>query len=1347
MYKSADGGASWNMINNGLSSLIVQSLVIPPASPGTVYAGTNSSLYRSMDGGTSWSKINSGLANLNIQSLVMNPIASGILYAGTDGGIFRTSNAGVSWTAFNGGLDNLYIRSLAMDPTTPATLYAGTWGSGVYKSIDNGLSWNAVNAGLTNLLLRSFAINPAAPATLYAGTDGGVFKSTDGGASWAQAGTGISDPHINTLAIDPVTPATLYAGTDGGVFKSTDGGTSWSQTNNGITSPYVRSLNIDPVTPATLYAGTDGGVFKSTDGGATWSIFNSGLTNLHIRSLAIDPASTATLYAGTEGSGVFKMTALDISVSPAPYDFGNIIINTPSTTQTFTVSNTGASPLSVYSMSIAGTDNPMFTLAPGSCPNLTPAIPAGGSCTVTVTFTPSLVGTKNVALRIASNSANYGTLDVPLTGTGIIQLFTLTVIQDGTGSGTVDLSTGGSCAGACSQSFAAGTTVQLTPTPDIGSAFAGWTGCDSVTGNICTVTMGGAKNVKATFNVVTQETQLYLWKNIGPAGASITSPATIYAGTTGSGAFRSTDGGKNWVVVNTGLTSPFVNTVAVDPLTPATVYAGTNGGVFKSVNSGGLWSAANNGLTSLTVNSLAIDPATPATVYAGTNGGVFKTIDGGGNWLPMNSGLAGLQVRALVLDPAAPATVYAGTDGGVFKTTDGGATWGPVNNGLTTRNVASLTLDPATPATLYAGTSGGVFKSGDGGVSWSPVNSGLTSLMVNALAMDPAAPATLFAGTAGGVFKSLDGGASWNAMNNGLTTLAVNALAIDRTAPATVFAGTAGGGVFKLASANISVTPATHDFGSVATFSASASQAFTITNTGSADLVVNDVAVSGPDSAQFALTTGTCPSLAPSLVPGGSCTVQVTFNPTLVGLKAATLRINSNAPAASVKYVDITGSAFDPPPFGTVTINGGAASTSSANVNLTLFAADNSGTVAEMRFSNNNTYWNAWEPYSTAKAWALTTGEGTKTVYVQFRDGAGNASGSFFSRILLVTAPPVTTITSMPATWYASMSGTFTFTSNEASATFECRLDSGSFAPCTSPYAFSNLADGSHTFTVRATDPTGNVETTPPSYTWTIDTIAPDTTITGTPPTPTYGFPGSFSFSSNDPGATFECRQDAGVYAPCTSPFNFSGLTAGSHTFSVRAKDQAANVDPTPATYTWSVLPPNTTITAAPVTPATTPSGSFSFTSDVSGATFECRVDTAPYATCASPFDFSGLAAGNHTFSVRAKDPVGNTDPTPASYTWAIIAGNVKLAAANGATGNFATISEAMSAVPSQVDTTIMTRGMDFTEDLIFNSNGTTVTISGGYDANFAAITGATTVHGTLTIVDGTLAVENLVIM
>ena len=89
--------------------------------------------------------------------------------------------------------------------------------------------------------------------------------------------------------------------------------------------------------------------------------------------------------------------------------------------------------------------------------------------------------------------------------------------------------------------------------------------------------------------------------------------------------FKTGDGGQNWTRMNAGLLVTTVQALAIDPSSPATVYAGTQGGgVFKSTNAGKSWAVFNDGLTNPTVIALAIDPASN-TLYAGTDGGgVFE---------------------------------------------------------------------------------------------------------------------------------------------------------------------------------------------------------------------------------------------------------------------------------------------------------------------------------------------------------------------------------------------------------------------------------------------------------------------------------------------------------------------------------------------------------------------------------------------------------------------------------------------------------------------------------------------------------------------------------------------------
>jgi hypothetical protein len=104
--------------------------------------------------------------------------------------------------------------------------------------------------------------------------------------------------------------------------------------------------------------------------------------------------------------------------------------------------------------------------------------------------------------------------------------------------------------------------------------------------------------------------------------------------------------------------------LAIDPITPTTLYAGTSdpagsgrGGVYKSTNGGASWTAVNTGLGQFpTVYALAIDPSIPTTLYAGTIDAVFKSTNGGGSWVYISTSVSGsFRVLALAIDPITPA--------------------------------------------------------------------------------------------------------------------------------------------------------------------------------------------------------------------------------------------------------------------------------------------------------------------------------------------------------------------------------------------------------------------------------------------------------------------------------------------------------------------------------------------------------------------------------------------------------------------------------------------------------------------------------------------------------------------
>jgi uncharacterized repeat protein (TIGR01451 family) len=154
-------------------------------------------------------------------------------------------------------------------------------------------------------------------------------------------------------------------------------------------------------------------------------------------------------------------------------------------------------------------------------------------------------------------------------------------------------------------------------------------------------------------------------------------PATVYIGTN-RGMFKTTNGGALWTVINAGpLSNPFtpeITALAIDPTNSSILYAsgpGVTDLIFKTTDGGATWTGGNStGITftvgtqsfAPNVNTLAIDPATPATLYAATSGGaIYKSTNGAANWSQSNTGITNANANGVTVDPHNPATVYAGT--------------------------------------------------------------------------------------------------------------------------------------------------------------------------------------------------------------------------------------------------------------------------------------------------------------------------------------------------------------------------------------------------------------------------------------------------------------------------------------------------------------------------------------------------------------------------------------------------------------------------------------------------------------------------------------------------------------
>ena len=250
--------------------------------------------------------------------------------------------------------------------------------------------------------------------------------------------------------------------------------------------------------------------------------------------------------------------------------------------------------------------------------------------------------------------------------------------------------------------------------------------------------------------------------------------------------------------------------------------------------------------------------------------------------------------------------------------------------------------------------------------------------------------------------------------------------------------------------------------------------------------------------------------------------------------------------------------------------------------------------------------------------------------------------------------PPVTTIDSAPADTTDQTDATITFSGTDAGtgtvaasgiAYFQCQLDGGAWATCSSPKTYPGLSTGTHTVSVRAVDNNGNMELTPATTSWTfVDNTPPTMSIPSPPADPSYLPSVSIAFTGSDTSGAdgihlFECQLDGGGFAPCGSPATYSGLSVGAHSFEIYAVDRGGNVSNT-VQANWTVsdaADPSTCTTSGTVTTCPYP-----FTSG-----FSYRTWTVPAGVTHATITADG-AGGGATFGhggglggrVQARVPV-----------------------------------------------------------------------------------------------------------
>lgn len=279
---------------------------------------------------------------------------------------------------------------------------------------------------------------------------------------------------------------------------------------------------------------------------------------------------------------------------------------------------------------------------------------------------------------------------------------------------------------------------------------------------------------------------------------------------------------------------------------------------------------------------------------------------------------------------------------------------------------------------------------------------------------------------------------------------------------------------------------------------------------------------------------------------------------------------------------------------------------------------------------------------------------GAHSFTVTATDIFGNANVAVRNFTVDATAPGAPTITSGPSGYVASTDATFNFTGAEPGTEFECLMDGElPWTACSLTASYSDLTEGLHTFRVRQIDDLGNVGPAA-ERSFAVDTTGPEMLPLNGPSGTTGLSSAMIAFAASEADVTYRCSLDDSATFSCTSPSTFSGLSNGSHTFTVTATDALGNTG-APESITWTVDTSLfiTQIFSAPDARVASADSTFTFTASApAGATYKCKIDSGSYSTCSSPFQTGSLAEGVHTFSVYA---INGSSQTPAvSHSWTI---------------------------------------------------------------------------------------------
>ncbi len=348
VWKSLDNGTTFKPVFDKMPVQSIGAIAIDPSDPRTIWVGTGESwtrnsvsvgdgIYKSTDGGETWN--NMGLPESErIVRIIVSPRNGNIVYAcvpgklwsdSLDRGVYKSGDGGKHWLQIlPAASPSTGCSSLQMDPQNPDVLLAGTWdfrrkgwtfrsggdgpdatsGSAMFRTSDGGKTWTSMvhNSGLPAMPWGrvEVAIAPSDPKLVYALVESkasALYRSDDGGQTWAARDHSqhmVWRPfYFARLVVDPANPNRVFK-PDLTLIVSEDGGASFSGTGGGSHGDW-HDLWIDPTNPKHVVGGDDGGLWLSYDGGSRWWKANN-LPVSQFYHVSIDDKDPYNVYGGLQ---------------------------------------------------------------------------------------------------------------------------------------------------------------------------------------------------------------------------------------------------------------------------------------------------------------------------------------------------------------------------------------------------------------------------------------------------------------------------------------------------------------------------------------------------------------------------------------------------------------------------------------------------------------------------------------------------------------------------------------------------------------------------------------------------------------------------------------------------------------------------------------------------------------------------------------------------------------------------------------------------------------------------------------------------------------------------------------